>query len=470
MKIASTLANFSLADADILRSAMSKKKVSEMAKQKEKFLEGAKKNKVRPRKAEKIFDLMAKFAEYGFNKSHSAAYAYVAYQTAYLKAHYPVEFMAALLSSEMDNTDKVVKHINECREKNIEILPPDANESVEDFKVKGNKIRFGLAAVKNVGRGAIESIKEVREKKGKFTSLFDFCEKVDLRKVNKKVLESLIKCGAFDSLNIKRSRQMSVLDQAVEKAQRQRLQKEREKNQLSMFQYIEESSGESETDTVIYPDIPEWGQTERLSYEKECLGFYVTGHPLDNFKETLKACTTTDTAAALSETKEKEVMIGGIVSAVKQITTKKGEPMGFLTFEDLSGFIEVIVFSDVYRRCDSLFKSEHPLFIKGRLSIESENNNRIIASEIVPLEKAHEVTAPDIHLKCLINKLNTQEIEKIKNILKNNPGKSKVFFHVIIPDKSETVISFGETYQTSASELFRREIESVLGKNSVSFN
>jgi DNA polymerase-3 subunit alpha len=144
--------------------------------------------------------------------------------------------------------------------------------------------------------------------------------------------------------------------------------------------------------------------------------------------------------------------------------------MGFLTFEDLSGFIEVIVFSDVYRRCDSLFKSEHPLFIKGRLSIESENNNRIIASEIVPLEKAHEVTAPDIHLKCLINKLNTQEIEKIKNILKNNPGKSKVFFHVIIPDKSETVISFGETYQTSASELFRREIESVLGKNSVSFN
>jgi len=242
-------------------------------------------------------------------------------------------------------------------------------------------------------------------------------------------------------MHFRRSQQIAVLDEVVEQNQRQRLQKEKEKNQLSMFHYIAENSDKKEVETVIYPDIPEWGQKERLSYEKECLGFYITGHPLDNFIETLKTYTTTDVATSLSETKEKEVMIGGIVSAIKQIITKKGEPMGFVTFEDLSGFIEIIVFSDVYRQCEALLKSERPLLINGKLTIENENNNRIIASEIVLLEKAYEVSVPNVHLKCLIHKISNREIEKIKNILQNNPGKSKVFFHIIIPDKSETVIS-----------------------------
>ena len=468
MKIASTLANFSLADADLLRRAMGKKKASEMAKQKKKFLEGAKQNKISPKKAEKIFDLMAKFAEYGFNKSHSAAYAYVTFQTAYLKAHYPVEFMAALLSSEMDNTDKVVKHINECREKGIEILSPDVNESYQDFTVTDNKIRFGLAAVKNVGKNAIESIITSRKKNGGFASLFDFCKKIDLRKVNKKVIESLIKCGAFDSFKIKRSQQMVMVEDVISMVQS--ILKNKANNQLSMFEIIAESSGVNEAETVHYPDIAEWGQKERLSYEKECLGFYVTGHPLDNFRETLKSFAISNTAAALSSTIEKEIMIGGIVSSIKQITTKKGEPMAFVTFEDLSGNIETVVFTDLYRQCDSLLKAEHPLLVKGRLSIdtENENNNKIIANEIIPLEKAYEIINPDIHLSCIINKLANPEIEKIKNILKNNPGKSKVFFHVLIPNKSETVISLGETFRTSASQLFISEVESIIGKNSVS--
>jgi DNA polymerase-3 subunit alpha len=376
--------------------------------------------------------------------------------------------MAALLSSEMDNTDKVVKHINECREKKIEILPPDVNECFSDFAVTGNKIRFGLKAVKNVGQGAIESIVEARGEKGKFNSLFDFCDKIDLRKANKKVLESLIKCGAFDSFEVRRSQLMAALEEIVNAVQR--IQKEKEKKQISMFQVIAESTGESQTEPVAYPEIPEWDQKERLLYEKECLGFYVTGHPLDNFRETLKTCTTIDTVAAAAATAEREVAIGGMVSAIKQITTKKGEPMGFVTFEDLSGFIEIIVFSDAYRQYAELLKSETPLLIKGRLSIESENNNRIIATEILALEKAHEISTPDIHMKCLINKLNHSEIDKIQNILKNNPGKSKVFLHVVIPDKSETVISLGNKYHTSASQLFVREIESVLGKNSVNFH
>lgn len=468
MQVASALANFSLADADLLRRAMGKKKPSEMAKQKEAFLEGARKNKIKPQKAEKIFDLMAKFAEYGFNKSHSTAYAYVAYQTAYLKSHYPVEFMAALLSSEMDNTDKVVKHINECREKNIEILPPDVNESFSDFTVTGNKMRFGLAAVKNVGQAAIESIIEARKEAGSFSSLFDFCAKVDLRKVNRKVLESLIKCGAFDSFGLRRSQLMAALDEAIEQAQRQ--QKDKSRNQLSMFSMLQQSAPDNNAVAGSYPELPEWSQKELLAYEKECLGFYITGHPLDHFMETLKAYATVNTAMALSATAEREVMIGGVVSAIKQITTKKGDPMAFVTLEDLSGFIEVIVFADVYRQSDALLKSERPLFIKGRLSIENENSNRIIASAILPLERAHEISMPDIHVKCPIHRLSNLEIDKIKNIVQNNPGKSKIYLHVIIPNRSETVISLGAGYQAGPSELFVRELESLLGRNCVNLN
>ncbi len=471
MKIASSLGSFSLADADLLRRAMGKKKAAEMAKQKEKFLAGAHKNKITPQKAEKIFDLMAKFAEYGFNKSHSAAYAYVSYQTAYLKAHYPVEFMAALLSCEMENTDKVVKHISECREKAIEVLPPDVNESHRDFTVSAGKIRFGLAAVKNVGHSAIESILAMRAEKGGFTSLFDFCTKVDLRKVNKKVIESLIKCGAFDTIHPQRSQLIAALDEAVSVAQK--IQKDKVKNQLSMFQIIADQGGDNPGEQITYPDVPEWSQTDRLSYEKECLGFYVTGHPLDNFTDILKAYATADAESIAGETQPKEIIIGGIVNSLKQTTTKKGELMGFASLEDLAGIVEVIVFSDLYRTSSDLLKSDRPLLIKGKLSIESDSgnrSNRIIAAEIVPIEHAGEIASPDVHLRCPIGSLSQNEIDKIQNILRNNPGKSKVYFHVIIPDSSETVISFSDSYKTNASQLFVSEMESVLGKQSVSFS
>jgi len=468
MKIASTLANFSLADADLLRRAMGKKKPAEMAKQKEKFLEGARNNKINSQKAERIFERMAKFAEYGFNKSHSAAYAYISFQTAYLKAHYPVAFMAALLSSEMDNTDKVVAHINVCRENKIEMLPPDVNESVQDFKVTGSKIRFGLAAVKNVGQAAIETIIAAREAGGAFLSLSDFCQRVDLRKVNKKVLESLIKCGAFDSFGRRRSQMMSVLEETIGMVQK--IQRERSRNQLTMFQAFAETAGQTDQLSIVYPDIPEWNQKELLAFEKECLGFYVTGHPLDNFMETMKAYTTNTVTTALAETREKVVVIGGVVNTFKQITTKKGEPMAFVTFEDLTGTMEIIVFSDLFRQSDSLLKGEHPLLIRGKLSVEGENNNRVIASDIVPIERAFELKTPEVHMKCLISKLTSQEIDKLKIILKNNPGKSRVYLHISLPDNIETIVCLGDTYQASASPLFLTEMESILGKHAVSFN
>ncbi len=468
MKIASTLANFSLADADLLRRAMGKKKASEMAKQHQRFLEGARHNKINAKKAEKIFELMAKFAEYGFNKSHSTAYAHVSFQTAYLKAHFPVEFMAALLSSEMDNTDKVVKHINECREKGVEVLPPDINSSYSDFTVDGNKIRFGLAAIKNVGQSAIESIIDARQEGGSFSGLFDFCERVDLRKVNKKVLESLIMCGACDSLGARRSQLMAVADEVV--ATVQRSQKEKLQNQMSMFELIAESSGQDQSGSVEYPEIDEWDQKKRLTREKECLGFYVTGHPLDDYRDLLKSCALSDTNTLMSESREREVSVGGIVSALRRLTTKKGDQMAFVTIEDLTGFIEVICFPDVFRQAGRLLDGEQPLLIKGRLTIENESNRRIIASEIVPLDEAHEVTTPDIHINCQINKLNHDEIALLKGIFTNNPGKSPVFIHIIIPESSETVIRLGDKYQSAVSRLFISEVESILGKNSISLN
>jgi len=233
MEIAKVLAGFSPGDADVLRKAMGKKLPEEMVVQREKFIDGAKKNKIEQKKAEKIFDLMANFAGYGFNKSHSAVYALIAYQTAYLKAHYPVEFMAAQLTSDMADTDKVLKYISECRDMEIEILPPDINESRKDFTVSGSKIRFGLAAVKNVGEAAIDVILKTREEEGQFTSIIDFCTRVDLRKVNRRVIESLIKCGAFDSMGVKRAQMMASLDKIMDISQA--LQRDRDNGQISIF-------------------------------------------------------------------------------------------------------------------------------------------------------------------------------------------------------------------------------------------
>ncbi len=249
MQIASKLANFSLGDADLLRRAMGKKKSDVMEAQKEKFLLGAKNNRLNPKKAEKIFNQMEKFAEYGFNKSHSTAYALIAYQTAYLKAHYPVEFMAALLTCEMDNTDKILRYMNECREMNIDVLPPAINESARDFTVTQGKIRFGLTAVKNVGGAAIESIIGNRTESGPFRSLYDFCSRIDLRKVNKKVMESLIKCGAFDATGARRSQLMAVLDKAMEQAQR--VQKDRMRKQASLFNLFGSSPGNGSGEDAV---------------------------------------------------------------------------------------------------------------------------------------------------------------------------------------------------------------------------
>ena len=463
MKIATKLASFNLSQADILRRAMGKKNAEEMAMQKKNFIEGAQKGKIAGRKAEKLFDLMAKFAEYGFNKSHSAAYALVAFQTAFLKAHFPVEFMAALLSSEMGNSDKILRHLGECREKKIEVLPPDVNESQQDFTVLGEKIRFGLAAVKNVGLAAIQSILSAREEKGNFTSLADFCLKVDLRKVNKRVIESLIKSGSFESLGFSRAQLLAGLEEAMEWAQG--VERERANHQIAMFGGFQ---GGKRKDEPRLPDVPLWPESQRLAAEKETLGFYLTGHPLSSYAPTLQRFTSMDTVKIQEAADGQEVIIGGVVNSLKEINTKKGDRMAFVSLEDLNGMVEVIIFSELYKNSSLLLKSEDPVFIKGRVDA-GEESVKIIASEVLPFEQAIGRLTTSVHLRLHAEGLRREDLEAIREIFHDCRGNCPAFLHLILPGAKEAVIDLGEEWKLNSADQLVHRIRDLLGYEAVSF-
>lgn len=462
MNIAYALADYTMGEADSLRKAMGKKKLSIMARERDRFLKGAIKKGIDKDKAEKIFDLMEKFGGYGFNKSHSAAYALIAYQTAYLKAHYPVEFMAAILTSEMGSTGNVVKYISECRKQGIEILPPDINESEMDFTVCDQKIRFGLAAVKNVGEGAIESILQVREEGGPFRSLFDFCNRVDLRKVNKRVIESLIKCGAFDSTGAKRSQMMFVLDDAVELGQK--AQKDRLNGQFSLFD--DHFSKVDNSQPIPFPEMEEWKEGILLTYEKESLGFFITGHPLDKYESVLNRFTNTDTVR-IQELNDREIVrIGGIVRDLKLHKDRKGEQMAFLTLEDLNGFVEVTLFSSLYARVSSLVEAEEPILIEGRVS-KDENSVKILAETLIPIEKAEEVFTSSIHFKLNVTVLKRETLEELRSILKEHPGTCRAYIHLIVPQKTETVIALPESFRLNPARELIQATNLLLGYDAV---
>ncbi len=463
MQIATLLANFSLADADILRRAMGKKNSDEMARQKKQFLEGAQRNKISSKKAEKLFDLMAKFAEYGFNKSHSAAYALIAFQTAYLKTHFPVEFMTALLSSEMGNADKILRYLSECRDKGMEVLPPDVNESQQDFTGGEGKIRFGLAAVKNVGLAAIQSILSAREEKGNFTSLSDFCLKVDLRKVNKRVVESLIKCGAFDNIGPSRAQLLAGLEEAM--GWSQGMERERSNPQIILFGSTQAGKGRSEP---ALPVVPEWPESQRLTFEKETLGFYLTGHPLTRYADALRRLTTTHTQQIREISDGEEIVIGGVVNALKEITTKKGDRMAFLTLEDLHGVAEVIIFAELYKKSTLLLKGEEPVFIKGRVDAGDENT-KIVANEILPFEQAVNKLTTTIHLRLRSEGLNREDLMAIREIFEDCRGPCPAYLHLLLPDRREAVITLGDEWKLTSSDQLVQRMRDLLGYEAVSF-
>jgi DNA polymerase-3 subunit alpha len=464
MQIARTLGGYSLGGADLLRRAMGKKDPAEMAKQKDIFLDGARKNGFDMKKSEAIFDLMAKFAEYGFNKSHSAAYALIAYHTAYLKAHYPVEFLAALLTEDMGNTDKVVKNIADCRGMGIEVLPPDINESDLSFRVIGNSIRFGFGAIKNVGESAILAILEARGNEP-FKDLFDFCERVDLRKVNKRVLEALIKCGAFDSTGGKRSAMFTALEEAANLGQR--IQEERESAQVSLFGTAEIVKGNGNGSGKL-PEIPEWDEKLRLGFEKEALGFYITGHPLGRYAAEIKRFASFDTASMGDLPDKTDVRVCGVVTALKEYITKKNERMGFVTIEDMVGGVEVVVLPKIYTDVAELLKGEEPLLVAGSFE-KGEKANKIIASSVQLLREVTERETRTVNLTIRGDRVDPSRLESLKEILQRHQGGCRSRLHLVIPDLCTTVLRLPESCRLAPTEGLSLEVEHLLGYNAVSF-
>ncbi len=460
MKIAGSLANYSMAEADDLRKAMGKKIPEIMAGHRQRFIQGAVDNKIPEKSARNLFDLIEKFGGYGFNKSHSAAYALIAYQTAYLKAHYPVEFMASLLTSEMHSTDGVVKFIAECRHHDIPILPPDINQSYVEFTVDGSRIRFGLVAVKNVGEGAIESIIACRQEQP-FESLFDFCERVDLKKVNKRVIESLIKCGAFDVTGGKRSQLMAAIESALEYGQR--VQKERNDPQMGLF-----GSGDNQPsiNAPSLPEIGEWDERQFLAYEKESLGFYLAGHPLTRYEQLLDKFTNTD-AISIKEKKDGGmVRIGGLIRGTKTIKTKKGDLMAFVTIEDMHGAVEAIVFSRVFAHTRDLLEEDRPVLIQGQLQ-KDEQAVKILVDELIPIEKAEETWSASIHFNLEISRTDRDTLSDLHAILERHPGSCPAFLHLRGPDKTDSIIALPDTLKLKAGSSLTREVNNFLGYHAV---
>ncbi len=465
MQIANKLAGYSLGDADLLRRAMGKKKAEEMAAQRERFVSGATKAGFPAKKIEKIFDLMAQFAGYGFNKSHSAAYALLAFHTAYLKTYFPIEFMAALLTSVTGNTDDVVKYINECREMGIAVEPPDINVSDANFTPHGNAIRFGLAAVKNVGGNAIESIVAARKNLGQFKSIYQFCENVDLRLLNKRVLESLIKSGAMDSLG-RRAQLMAVLDKAIERAQKE--QRDAESGQHGLFGVFHEEEAPINNDTL--PNIPDWDEHVRLAAEKEILGFFITGHPLDKYKEKLedlRALSTQEVCAMKNSTgKDESVTTAGIITGLKVLKSKKGDFYAQGSLEDTSGKVELIVFPEAYRKLGEKTKLTVPVLVKCGVRIEEGASAKITINEIQSLEDAKVPLARSLRIRIPLESATENTVDALHSLFDEKKGEAKVLFDVERTGDFMVVME-AEGYNVLPDRNFIARVEALCGRGAV---
>ncbi len=445
-QVAMRLASYTAGGADLLRRAMGKKKAEEMDKQKAIFMEGGKKNNFDIVKIEKVFDLMAKFAGYGFNKSHAAAYSLITMQTAFLKAHYQVEFFAALLSIERENTDKITKYIVDAKKHGISVLQPDINESFSDFTVVDETtIRFGLGAIKGVGQIAIDTVIEARKKDGPFTDLWDLCARCNSRTVNKRVIEAFTKAGALDSFGVNRPSLFKAIDDALGQGSAQ--QKVHDENQNSFFDLMHEDKSFSER-KVTYPDEPAWPRNVELKYEKETTGFYMTGHPLEQFESELKRFTNTSIGELEKINTAREVRVGAEVVAMREIFTKRGDRMAFATVGDGSGEIEAVIFSDVFLEGEAALKSGEPVWIRGNLEI-NENGKKLLLSKksnsiILPLRYAFESESREVHiaLPAKENGLDPAWFTRLGDFLGREHKKDgiPVLVHVTFADDRETVL------------------------------
>lgn len=460
MKTANVVAGFTLGGADLLRRAMGKKKPEEMERLSKLFIEGAQKRNIPEKTAKEIFELMAYFAGYGFNKSHSAAYALITYQVAYLKTHYPTELMAAILTCEMGNSDKLTRYINECREMGIKILPPDINESSAYFTVIGDVIRFGFAAIKNVGMSAISAILAARDSDNKFTSLFALCKRINLNKVTKRNIEWLIKSGAFDSMGYKRSQLIEVIDQAIEIGNKAR--KAKESNQSSLFLISE--AEEEEVFNEKLPDIAELDKITILKDEKEALGFFVTGHPLDKYKKEIVSMGLKN-SEQLQESEDKNVVnTYGLISQIRKTTTKRGNAMAYLNMEDLSGSYETVVFPKVYETIQDKEFGLTPVYIKGTVD-KTERGSKVLAEEIGPLETLIAESAKKVELTLCAKLTNKKFLKDLSALLLQHKGHCPV--SIKIASKDELEIDLSDRFLLKPDSHVFETIRQQIGEDSL---
>lgn len=462
MQTASVLAGFSMAQADNLRRAMSKKKIDVMLKMRKDFVKGCQEiNHINEPEANRLFDLIDYFSGYGFNKSHSAAYALVSYQTAYLKANYTVEFMAALLTCERDNTDKVVEYVKECEHLGIDVLPPDVNASMLEFSVVDDQqIRFGLLAVKNVGQTAIESIVLNREENGPYGSLFDLCERVDLRLVNRKVIESLIKCGAMDSFGIPRSQLMAVSGKALEAGGQ--IQKEKAAGQLSFFTMEDQGKGKGfEKKDDQFPDIPEWSQSQKLAFEKEVLGFYISGHPLEQYSFEVRkfANCSTRSLARLSDGNPVKTVV--IITGCKLTATRRtGERMAILTVEDAYGQAEAVVFPSTYNTVADKLQPGQVVLLMGKAAAR-ENRVNIICDDVRLIADVYDaIRAVRVNLAGV----DQSGLNRFKHKLSQFPGEVPVYLQLDTRRYKSVQILVGRELHVAPSEMLLNNIKEMVGE------
>jgi DNA polymerase-3 subunit alpha len=459
MQISNRIAGYSLGDADLLRRAMGKKKVEEMQKQRERFLQGAAERKHPRKKAEKVFDLMEKFAGYGFNKSHSAAYAYLAVVTAYLKAHYALEFISALLTSETGNTAKVVKYISECREMGIQVLAPDVNWSeftftpVHSDKPGESGIRFGLGAIKNVGFPAVESIVKAREEGGPFKSVYEFCERVDLSAVNRRMIESLIRAGAMDNLGGTRAQQFAVLDAAIENGLR--VSKDKASGQSGLFADL----FAAEPVEHPLPNVPDWTSREKLSAEKEMLGFYITGHPLDEYDEKATTLATHLTSGLEGLARSTEVALCGILTSINRRRNKKGELWASLQIEDREGNLEAMVFAKQFESLNAQLVEDKAVLVRGLVYPEENAPPKISVQEIVPLENAR-IAMPSL-ISIRVPMTGKADASALHELFARKPGKTEVRLRLEKSKDFSVILDVAE--KVRPDKEFKTELARICG-------
>ncbi len=447
MQIANRLANFSLGEADILRRAMGKKKKEEMAAQRAKFMAGCAGNKIPEKKAEGIFNLMEEFAGYGFNKSHSCAYALLAYQTAYLKTHYPVEFIAALLTSETGNADKAVKYINEARGMSIKILPPDVNESDLYFTPIGEAIRFGLAAIKNVGENTAKAICDARATGGRFKSLYDFCERIEVRFLNKRVFESLIKSGAMDSMGARESMVASI-DDAV--AAIQRAARIKESGQGGFF-----FGGAGEPAHVEFEmrDAAPWSEEERLTSEYAMLGFYVSGHPLEKYASRLEEMKSVCLSEIEGMRNGKEITVAALIVGTRPMRSKKGARWAICTIQDMTGIQELLAFPEAFGKLENVLKPRVPLLMKVRVQVE-EAGTRLSLQEARSMEGMGEkVVVSPVRIRMNLENMAGDLVDRLQDIFVTFPGRNPVVFDIVRPDGTIAEMATERRVKVSAELL-----------------